>query len=80
MKIAVTYESGLVFQYFGHAPAFKLYTVEGGKITAEAAIPQQPCQPISGRMPCSVMVLPTNTMRLPLPVVFVKYTFSPSRS
>lgn len=39
MKIAVTYESGLVFQHFGHTPAFKLYTVEGGRITAEKVYP-----------------------------------------
>ena len=32
MKIAVTYESGNVFQHFGHTPAFKLYTVEDGKV------------------------------------------------
>lgn len=32
MKIAVTYENGNVFQHFGHTPAFKVYTIEGGKI------------------------------------------------
>ena len=30
MKIAVTYENGLVFQHFGHTQQFKLYTVENG--------------------------------------------------
>ena len=36
MKIAVTYAQGQVYQHFGHAEYFKLYTVEGGKVvTAE---------------------------------------------
>ena len=39
MKIAVTYENGLVFQHFGHAPAFKLYTVEGGEIQESPVCP-----------------------------------------
>lgn len=33
MKIAVTYENGLIFQHFGHTEQFKLYDVENGKIT-----------------------------------------------
>ena len=32
MKIAIPYDSGLVFQHFGHAPAFKLYTVRDGAV------------------------------------------------
>lgn len=32
MKIAVTYENGLVFQHFGHTETFKLYEVENGEI------------------------------------------------
>lgn len=32
MKIAVTYENGNIFQHFGHTAAFKVYTIEGGKI------------------------------------------------
>ena len=32
MKIAVTYEDGNIFQHFGHTAAFKVYTVEGGRI------------------------------------------------
>lgn len=32
MKIAVTYENGIVFQHFGHTPAFKIYTVENKEI------------------------------------------------
>ena len=33
MKIAVTYGDGLVFQHFGHTPAFKIYEVEEGRVT-----------------------------------------------
>lgn len=32
MKIAVTYENGLVYQHFGHTAAFKVYEVENGKV------------------------------------------------
>ena len=32
MKIAIPYEGGLVFQHFGHTPAFKIYTVNNGEI------------------------------------------------
>ena len=34
---------------------------------ADAAIPWSPYQPISGRVPCSVMEFPTNKIRLPFP-------------
>ncbi|MDD6434800.1 MAG: FKBP-type peptidyl-prolyl cis-trans isomerase [Clostridiales bacterium] len=34
MIIAVTYKDGEVFQHFGHSEAFKLYTVEDGKVIA----------------------------------------------
>ena len=33
MKIAVTYESGQIFQHFGHTEQFKLYEAADGKIT-----------------------------------------------
>ena len=33
MKIAVTYDNGLVFQHFGHTEQFKVYTVEDNQIT-----------------------------------------------
>lgn len=33
MKIAITYQQGQIFQHFGHTEEFKIYTVEGGKIT-----------------------------------------------
>ena len=32
MRIAVTYEDGMIFQHFGHTESFKLYDVEDGKI------------------------------------------------
>lgn len=35
MRIAVTYESGMVFQHFGHTGQFKIYDVENGEITGE---------------------------------------------
>lgn len=37
-KIAVTYDNGQVFQHFGRTEAFKLYTVEDGKITDSTII------------------------------------------
>ena len=33
MKIAVTYENGLIFQHFGHTEQFKIYDVVDNKIT-----------------------------------------------
>ncbi|MCR4798497.1 MAG: DUF134 domain-containing protein [Lachnospiraceae bacterium] len=38
MRIAVTYESGEVFQHFGHTEQFKLYDVADGKIMGEQVI------------------------------------------
>lgn len=32
MKIAVTYEAGLIFQHFGHTNQFKIYHVENGSV------------------------------------------------
>ncbi len=32
MKIAVTYESGFVFQHFGHTSQFKLFEVQNGVV------------------------------------------------
>jgi predicted Fe-Mo cluster-binding NifX family protein len=32
MKIAVTYDQGMVFQHFGHTEEFKVYTVENNEI------------------------------------------------
>ena len=38
MKFAVTYENGQVFQHFGHTEAFKVFTVEDGKIVASEVV------------------------------------------
>ena len=38
MKIAVTYENGQIFQHFGHTQQFKIYEVEGDKITGTEVI------------------------------------------
>ena len=38
MRIAVTYENGMVFQHFGHTEAFKVYDVEDGKVVMEAVV------------------------------------------
>lgn len=38
MKIAVTYENGSVFQHFGHTGQFKVYDVEGNKITQSVVV------------------------------------------
>ena len=39
MKIAVTYENGVVFPHFGHTEAFKIYTIEDGKVTDSKVVP-----------------------------------------
>lgn len=36
MKIAATYENGMVFQHFGHTKQFKIYDVENGEIRGMA--------------------------------------------
>ena len=38
MKIAVTYESGLIFQHFGHTAAFKIYEVENNEIKSSVVV------------------------------------------
>ena len=38
MRIAVTYENGMVFQHFGHTQQMKIYDVENGQITAEQVV------------------------------------------
>jgi len=38
MKIAVTYEDGMVFQHFGHTEKFKLYDVADGEIVSSEVI------------------------------------------
>ncbi len=38
MRIAVTYENGMIFQHFGHTEQFKLYDVEDGVIVREQVV------------------------------------------
>lgn len=40
MKIAVTYQNGLVFQHFGHSEAFKIYEIENGEVKMQRSRPQ----------------------------------------
>ena len=39
MRIAVTYENGMIFQHFGHTEAFKIYDAEAGKVVSTAVMP-----------------------------------------
>ena len=32
MRIAVTYENGMIFQHFGHTEQFKFYDIENGQV------------------------------------------------
>lgn len=38
MRVAVTYENGMVFQHFGHTEAFKVYDVEDGRILSSEIV------------------------------------------
>ena len=38
MRIAVTYESGEIFQHFGHTKKFKVYGIEDGKISSSRVV------------------------------------------
>ncbi len=38
MRIAVTYENGMIFQHFGHTEQFKVYDVQDGKILASEVV------------------------------------------
>lgn len=38
MKIAVTYEDGMIFQHFGHTEQFKVYEITDGKIMEERIV------------------------------------------
>lgn len=38
MRIAVTFENGMIFQHFGHSEQFKLYDVENGSIKNEQIV------------------------------------------
>ena len=38
MKIAVTYDMGMVFQHFGHTSQFKIYDIEGSEVLGEEIV------------------------------------------
>lgn len=38
MKVAVTYENGMVFQHFGHTAQFKFYDVTDGQVTKSEVV------------------------------------------
>ena len=38
MKIAVTYESGLIFQHFGHTANFKIYEVQDNEVKSSCVV------------------------------------------
>ena len=38
MRIAVTYENGMIFQHFGHTQEFKVYDIQDGKIVASEVV------------------------------------------
>lgn len=38
MRVAVTYEDGMVFQHFGHTQQFKVYDIEDGIIKSERVL------------------------------------------
>ncbi len=38
MRIAVTYENGLIFQHFGHTEQFKVYDVQDGKVLSSEVV------------------------------------------
>ena len=39
MRIAVTYENGMIFQHFGHTAHFAIYDVQDGSVTAKVVLP-----------------------------------------
>lgn len=38
MRVAVTYENGMIFQHFGHTSQFKVYDVQDGKIVSAQVV------------------------------------------
>ena len=38
MKIAVTYDNGMIFQHFGHTEFFKVYDVQYGKVVSSEVV------------------------------------------
>ena len=43
MIIAVAYEAENVYQHFGHTPAFKIYTVQNGKVESAQIVETAGC-------------------------------------
>lgn len=39
MKIAVTYDSGMIWQHFGKTEQFKIYEVQNGIVSSAAVVP-----------------------------------------
>ena len=39
MRIAVTYENGMIFQHFGHTEMFKIYDINGSEIISSKLVP-----------------------------------------
>lgn len=39
MKIAVTYDNGMIWQHFGKTEQFKIYEVENGAVVSAAVVP-----------------------------------------
>lgn len=38
MRIAVTYENGMIFQHFGHTEQFKIYDIKDGKVVSSQIV------------------------------------------
>lgn len=38
MKVAVTYENGMVYQHFGHCKSFKIYEIENGEVVSSEVV------------------------------------------
>lgn len=38
MRVAVTYEDGMIFQHFGHTQQFKVYDIEDGKVVGSQVV------------------------------------------
>lgn len=39
MKLAITYQEGMIFQHFGHSEAFKIYDIANGQVTGSQVVP-----------------------------------------
>ena len=38
MRVAVTYEDGMIFQHFGHTQQFKVYDIDDGKVVGSQVV------------------------------------------